>query len=332
MHSVSYVTNLADMNVYPVIHIWDGCNPGIAEAIELFAERWGPYTLSSKRYPLIRLVEDLIDPAVDAYWEEISTEFKHGPMPGCGTEASLSEVAVALGFDNLVLALRSALRRIMKQQEIGGVVNQEVIATSETLVDLSYGCAAKHSSISRPGEERLNLRRRKSFCRYCGAFSELAEYAEAVGLPVEDAASRRLSSRYCRRHKARLPGGAWNIEYKRVRRNQKQFDLELARLMRQSSSPASPVADSGNVMVDHYVHSLVVSNAYQPSDRQVLRDLARCMVDERLTDQKKEIVVLLSMGFTQSDISKELGITRQTAHKLVASLKSVSSVFRLDGS
>lgn len=318
------------MNVYPVIHIWDGCNPGIAEAIELFAERWGPYTLSSKRYPLIRLVEDLIDPAVDAYWEEISTEFKHGPMPGCGTEASLSEVAVALGFDNLVLALRSALRRIMKQQEIGGVVNQEVIATSETLVDLSYGCAAKHSSISRPGDERLNLRRRKSFCRYCGAFSELAEYAEAVGLPVEDAASRRLSSRYCRSHKARLPGGAWNIEYKRVRRNQKQFDLELVRLMRQSSSPASPVANSGNVMVDHYVHSLVVSNAYQPSDRQVLRDLARSMVDERLTDQKKEIVALLSMGSSQSGIAKGLGISRQTVHKLVASLASVSSVLRLD--
>ena len=54
------------MKNQPTIAIWESCAPTVADAIQHFEDRWQPYSVSSRRYPIIRLIEEVIDPAVTA--------------------------------------------------------------------------------------------------------------------------------------------------------------------------------------------------------------------------------------------------------------------------
>ena len=54
-----------------------------------------------------------------------------------------------------------------------------------------------------------------------------------------------------------------------------------------------------------------------------LRDLARLMVDSRLSDRKKQILMLQRLGFNQSAIARRLGIERQAVSKAIASIPEI---------
>ena len=70
---------MVDMKNDPIIVIWEGCDPTVSEAIRQFQDRWRPYSASSRRYPIVRLIQELIDPAVAAYMAALPVLF--GPRP-----------------------------------------------------------------------------------------------------------------------------------------------------------------------------------------------------------------------------------------------------------
>lgn len=316
---------MADIEKIKVFCVVGECDPVVRSAIYDFFDRWEGFSLSSRRNPLASLVRDVIDDAVKTY---LSSVQEFGVLYRYFHERPFSVVASEIGFGRMAQVIREFVRCMILYG--GHAKNQVHIDTLESLVYLCYECEAKKASKSTRSGEGINLQRRGRFCRYCGNLSEFGMYYE--GIMDVDAKKTRLSSRYCHEHKPRFSNGTWNIKYKRVRSNQDVFDLELARLYRQAAKPEFPNSGSGNEIVDRYFFCLVRQNVNVLPDQSEIRNLARSMVDERLTDKKKEIILLLRAGLSQADAGRVLGVKRQTVHKLVASLSGLSPVFRLDKS
>lgn len=95
----------------------------------------------------------------------------------------------------------------------------------------------------------------------------------------------------------------------------------LGRLSRQCAKRTTPYAASGDPLVDDYFYLYFLGQAIQPADKAELRNLARLMVDARLTDRKKQILALQKRGLNQSQIAKKLGVNdRQSISKALASV------------
>ncbi|TAJ01324.1 hypothetical protein EG335_01935, partial [Pectobacterium versatile] len=69
----------------------------------------------------------------------------------------------------------------------------------------------------------------------------------------------------------------------------------------------------------------MLSQTLHLADEVELRNLARLMVDMKLTDRRKQILVLQKFGFNQSEIARRLEIERQAVSK---ALRSIPDYFR----
>ncbi|MGR0032927.1 LuxR family transcriptional regulator [Pseudomonas aeruginosa] len=319
---------MVDMKIKPTIAIWESCDPTVSEAIGQFLDRWQPYSRYSDRYPIIRLIKKLIDPAVARYMATLPQRYL-GHVPGAGTGVSFSEITRLIGLDAMARVQRQLLRQFIKTLDKQSARDTRFVATLETLIELVESCASKRPGKSQVRTTRLNGERRQGFCRFCGSRTELALYADGDDAPKagdhEDAL--RLSSQYCLNHRPRLPNGAWNPAYRQARWSAAQFELELARLTRQCAKRSTPrAAASGDPLVDEYFFHYMLDQTIQPADIAELRDLARLMVDSKLSDTKKRILMLQHLGLNQSEIAEQLvgngqrPLTRQAVSKAIASI------------
>ena len=71
----------------------------------------------------------------------------------------------------------------------------------------------------------------------------------------------------------------------------------------------------------------MLSLTIQPADHAELRNLARRMVDSKLSDTKKKMLALQKLGFNQTEIGQRLlnanhqPMTRQAVSKALASVR-----------
>ncbi|VTY36891.1 sugar-binding transcriptional regulator [Burkholderia cenocepacia] len=305
----------------PTIVIWEGCDPTVAEAIEQFEDRWRPYSASSRRYPIVGLIQELIDPAVAAYTATLPQRYL-GHIPGAGTGVSFSGIIRLVGLDAMVRMQRQLLRQFMKTEDTQTPRDRRFVATLESLIGLVWDCACKRPVKSKVRDTRLNGERLQGFCRFCGSLAELTSFAGGSDDPKADDPEEklRLSSLYCLDHRPKLPSGAWNPIYRQARRSLAQFDLELARLSQQCAKPATAQVKSGDQLVDSYFFHYVAGQTLQPADKAELRNQARLMVDSKLSDRKKQMLMLQWSGLNQSEIARKLGIERQAVSKALAAI------------
>ncbi len=308
--------------------IWEGCDPTVSEAIGQFEDRWRPYSASSRRYPIVRLIQELIDPAVASYTATLPSHYLVH-IPGAGTGMALSEFIRLVGLAAMVRIQRQLLGAFVLIEDKQPARDTRFVATLESLIELVWACARKRPAKSKVHDTRLKGQHRQGFCRFCGSLAELTSFAGGSDAPKADDPGEklRLSSLYCMDHRPKLPNGAWNPAYRQARRSVAQFDLELNRLRRQSARVAAPQVISGDRLVDSYIHRCVAGRALRPGDEVELRNLARRMVDSKLSDRKKQMLMLQSYGFNQSEIARELGIERQAVFK---ALQSIPAMFRLE--
>ncbi|MDX9885190.1 LuxR family transcriptional regulator [Thauera sp.] len=311
----------------PTIVIWEGCDPTVSEAIEQFEDRWRPYSASSRRYPIVGLIQELIDPAVAAYTATLPQRYL-GHIPGAGTGVSFSGIIRLVGLDAMVRMQRQLLRQFIKTEDTQTPKDRRFVATLESLIGLVWDCACKRPVKSKVRDTRLNGERLQGFCRFCGSLAELTSFAGGSDDPKADDAEEklRLSSLYCLDHRPKLPSGAWNPVYRQARRSLAQFDLELARLSQQCAKPATAQVKSGDQLVDSYFFHYVAGQTLQPADKAELRNQARLMVDSKLSDRKKQMLMLQWSGLNQSEIARKLGIERQAVSKALA---AIPAIFRL---
>ncbi|MCG9022356.1 MULTISPECIES: hypothetical protein [Pseudomonadota] len=311
----------------PTIVIWEGCDPTVSEAIEQFEDRWRPYSASSRRYPIVGLIQELIDPAVAAYTATLPQRYL-GHIPGAGTGVSFSGIIRLVGLDAMVRMQRQLLRQFIKTEDTQTPRDRRFVATLESLIGLVWDCACKRPVKSKVRDTRLNGERLQGFCRFCGSLAELTSFAGGSDDPKADDPEEklRLSSLYCLDHRPKLPSGAWNPVYRQARRSLAQFDLELARLNQQCAKPATAQVKSGDQLVDSYFFHYVAGQTLQPADKAELRNQARLMVDSKLSDRKKQMLMLQRSGLNQSEIARKLGIERQAVSKALA---AIPAMFRL---
>lgn len=309
-----------------VIFIHDDCSPTVAEALQTFQERWRPYSTASRHYPIVGLIREVIDPAVAAYMTTLPARYSSF-VPGAGTGTDFSEIIRLVGLDAMVRLQRELLRRFIKTVDRQDSRDRRFIGTLESLAGLALSCACKRPK--KAALRGLNGTRSQSFCRFCGKPTGLKSFADDDSQVRGNDDNLRLSTKYCADHQPLLPSGVSNLAYRRVKRSVAQFDMELDRLNRQCANRGKPKAASGDPLVDRYFHHYLLAQTVQPADKGELRNQARLMVDSKLSDRKKQILVLQRDGFNQSQIGRRLGIERQAVSKALKSLASIPRMLQL---
>lgn len=317
------------------ITIWEGCDPDISEAIERFQERWRPYSTASRRYPIVRLIQEVIDPAVATYMNALPARYS-GFVSGVGAGMDFSETIRLVGFDTMVRLQRQLLHHFIKTVDKQDSRDQRFVATVESLTSLVWDCACKRpkKSTTTTGVN-LNAQRKHGFCELCGELTEFADFMATVAdeqvndIELQDRKKLELSHQYCARHRPILANGSRNPAYRQAKRSLAQFNLELDRLNRQCAKRATPQAASGDPLVDRYFYHLMLSQTVQSADKGELRNQARLMVDSKLSDRKKQILILQWDGLNQSEIARKLGIERQAVSKALKSLASMPRMLQL---
>lgn len=229
------------------------------------------------------------------------------------------------------------LRQFIKTEDRQNSRDQRFIATLESLIGLVWDCACKRpkTSASTKGVS-LNAQRKHGFCDLCRNLTEFSAFMAKVAeqqvndAELEDHKKLELSHQYCTGHRPKLTNGEWNPAYRQAKRSLAQFDLELGRINRQCAKRSNPhAAASGDQLVDGYFFHYFSGQILQPADKADLRNLARLMVDSKLSDTRKKILMLQHSGFNQSEIAEQLlgkeqrPLTRQAVSKAVASIPAM---------
>lgn len=311
------------------IPIWEGCDPTVSQSIKDFRERWKPYSTSSRRYPIGRLIQEVIDPAVAAYMATLPVRYS-GYVPGAGTGVGFSAIIGLVGLDAMVRVQRQLLRQFIKTEDRQTPRDRRFTATIEALIELVCCCASKRPQTSAPAQGvSLNAQRKHGFCDFCGELTEFSAFMANVAeqqvndAELENRKKLELSHQYCEGHRPKLTNGEWNPAYRQAKRSLAQFELELARLSQQCAKPATPQVKSGDQLVDGYFLHYVMRQTLQPADKAELRNQARLMVDSKLSDRKKQILMLQWSGLNQSEIARRLCIERQSVSKALASIPAM---------
>jgi len=321
------------MNKKFSITIWENCDPTIAGAIRQFEERWHPYSISSRRYPIGRLIQEIVDYPVATYMKTLPNNYWNH-VPGVGAGIGFSEIIRLIGLDAMVRMQRELLRQFIKTAGKQTTRDSCFIDTLESLIELVWSSACKKSKSSIPtAGVTLNSRRKNGFCELCGNQTEFSAFMTKVGnkainnMELDNHKKLELSHQYCSEHRPKLTSGQWNSRYRQAKRSQKQFNTELKRITQQCAKRSHPQSTSGDELIDTYVHQLMLAKLLQPSDQAELRNLARRMVDSKLSDNKKRMLVLQLQGFTQTEIGKRVlntkkqPMTRQAVSKALASIR-----------
>jgi DNA-binding CsgD family transcriptional regulator len=260
-----------------------------------------------------------------------------GYIPGAARGMALSEMIRLNGLDATVHTLKTSVVEFFFTEAGHDARDKCFETTLEALIELIGDCARKRPAKSKVHKTRLNGERQEWCCQFCGSLPELTSFARGSDAPKADYpdAKLRLSSRYCKHHRPQLPNGAWNSKYRRAKRSFAQFDLELTRLSEGYVWLAGPQVLSGNQLegmsdsqlVDSYIHHYLAgrnlrrrSSILELAELAELSNHARRMVDAKLSDRKKQILMLQLYGLNQSEIARKLGIKRQAVSKALASI------------
>lgn len=327
------MAKMVDMKKAPKIVIWENCDHHISAAIRQFEALWLPYSVSSRRYPILRLIKEVIDSAVNSYIQTLPENYA-GYVPGAAVGVPFSEIVKLVGLEAMVRMQRQLLRQFIKTEDQQTARDLCFVATLESLIGLVGCCACKFPkrSTSQKGVN-LNKQRKHGFCEFCGNMTEFATFMETVeenrinNVELEDHKKLELSHQYCSEHRPKLITGEWNPLYRKAKRTLTQFNIELARLTHQCANRSIPNALSDDELIDNYFFQLILRLTLQSADEDELRNLARRMVDSKLSDSKKKMLVLKHFGFNQTEVgmrvlnAKQQPITRQAVSKALASIR-----------
>lgn len=315
------------------IAVWKDCAQPVSKAIKEFRECWMPYSVSSRRYSILHLIEKVIDPATTTYLETLPARYM-GYVPGAGTGVGFSAIIRLVGLEAMARMQRQLLRQFIKTEDRQTPKDRCFIATLESLIGLIADCVCKRpkNSVAITGVN-LNAQRKHDFCEFCGSLTEFAVFMATVAqkqtndTEFTDHKKLELSHHYCIKHRPKLKNDKWNPAYKQAKRSLSQFNIELSRLRQQCANRSKPHAMSGDRLIDNYFFQFMLSQTLQSADKAELRNLARRMVDSKLSDNKKKMLVLQQFGFNQQEIAQQLlnkkqqPMTRQAVSKALPAIR-----------
>ena len=300
------------------IRIWKGCEKSIAIAINTFSDSFDPYSIQSTKHSLFSLLDECVEPA----WREF-LQNQPTSMP----------IRIAIGLPPMSSIVRSegGFRELETsfKRLIFWTKDTNLIATLESLGELALACRLKRPK--KLTEERRTDRRPEEVCLWCGENTELFNskqqiYKEGYHPDLDNVS---LSAKFCFDHRPKYIGSKnINPRYLSALNNSKDFEKEFIRLELQCSSISEARAQSGDPDLDHFYLRIIAAKATFGDEESALKNEARKLIDKRIDDTKKRIIMLTAKGKTQDEISSLVGMnSRQAVSKALA---SVPSEYRFD--
>ena len=329
------------------IQVYDGCNTRVAAAIGRFSKRWGRYSIRSRRYPIYVLLADTVDGAWRDYVASLPVDYLGKVLCEGQLISIIAERNGFSFFDDLfpciVNSIESDRKHAAWMKSRDGVypsvghfnlqVHHEFKATVSTLRELASKCGGKEPKKIRVG--RLNTRRLRPYCEFCGEPTEMGKVLHGGAWPTQDVNMKAsLSARYCSRHRPKNHDGPWNSNYLRAKRNKAKFEREIFKIKHHTSNVPDISIAKDKGIGDPFLWNLAHQLDIVLPENERIRNLARQLVDAKISIRKRQIIMLLAAGETQSAIARRLGVSRQAISKAIASntFQRISVMYRLDAS
>jgi hypothetical protein len=299
------------------IEIWDGCAPAIATAVEVFCDRWGPYSTKSSTRSIFKLFEEVIEPAWNEYVSALPSSYSGNQL--C-QDLKLGQLARTAGFQTVEGIIATILRRLRSQS--GNVeyakhdYAHEFEVTLDTMQVIIRACYTKRPKKRKGRSNRVH----NETCQYCGEDTELKAQSK---LNYESEGASRLSAKFCSQHRPKFSDGTRNSEYLRAARHAEEYQNEVSRMQLQAASMSKPNAQTGDVFLDLFYFKLLSSRATYPNETPFINNQARTITHERVNDRKKRMIMMRASGFSLSTIANAVGAkSRQAVSKAIASIPS----------
>jgi hypothetical protein len=318
-----------------LIKTYSGCNPQFALAVKEFSKRWDRYSARARRYPIYELLAEIIDRAWRDYMVSLPQDYPGRVLCENQLISIMAERNGFRFFDELlscvVNSVESDRRLAAWIKSKNGTISSpgdevrpkelhlEFMATVSTLRELTSRCEGKKPKKVRLG--RLNAQRLNLHCELCGELTELAGIIVAgEPWPLQDPDQRAsLSGKYCLRHRVKHHDGTWNAEYQRARRSKERFEQEIWKIEHHTCDVPDIDIARGKGIGDPFLWNLSRKlDVFLDQDERI-RNLARQLVDSKVTTRKRQIIMLLAAEVNQSEIARRLGISRQAISKVVRS-------------
>lgn len=362
------------LGLYNFLIIDKGCDQLVAQAIKRFRNEWGPYSQYSTRRNIINLVQKSLDNSISKFIYSLPEKYQYF-FPKQEKNISLSLLIKEIGFQETHKEIKKHLAFFIEYNSSGTETDKRFIATLEAIINLIWMCYLRRPSFQEYSTDvKINTTRKQTLCEFCGEKTELTSVIESLDKNIikdkelDDINLMGLSDNFCSTHKQKKDDTS---AYKRVKRSQYQFEIEVLRLRRQVAKPDKQNAMSGDVLIDEYfylylqgkmvtseqaeaymgyvrktfgnqikIDTTMLQRLHEISDSLTnegtmissgdidkIRNLARRMVDSRITDNKKRMLVLRQRGLSQKEIAQrltELGgknITHQAVSKALSSVR-----------
>lgn len=252
-----------------------------------------------------------------------------------GNYHSLSHLSKEHGFQTLDRFIQNMARY---SASYVGSSNHDlsIISSLDSLRDFSHACRTKIPLTEKPNNK----------CRFCGKLTELSCHLSKNSALLKDSNDNffNLSSFYCTDHKPKETAKNKHVRpgHLKVTRNGDKFDTELGRLycyclgrkfvVNTNLNGDLSSNDIANEFIKYYLtHKKLTDIELWLDDHNrldtELRTEARKLVDNRITDRKKNIVMHLLSGMNQTKIAEKLGINKQAVSK---NIQSIPDEYRLD--
>lgn len=304
------------------IEVWRGCASSVASAVETFSDQWVPYSSKSRTRSIFKLFEEIIEPVWHDYLHTLPLTYSGRVV--C-QRLELGRLARAVGFQTVESIVAGVLRNLRQNNQASRHANiayaHEFEMTLEMMRVILRACYAKRPKTHKTRINRLDFQ----ICRYCG---EDTEHRTQAKQNYEPEGVARFSTVYCAKHRPKFRDGTSNSEYLRAARHKEEFENEVKRMQCQSTSIAKPNAQTGDAFLDLFYFKLLAPHAIYADDEKFIRNEARALVNERVDDRKKRMVMMRASGLSLAAIAEAVGAkSRQAASKAIA---SIPSAYRFD--
>ncbi|ENM5838925.1 transcriptional regulator [Vibrio fluvialis] len=332
------------------IPVWENSDKSVANAIRIFREKWHSYSKESKSHNIINLIKQVIDPVVSEYLSSLPNQYLSF-CPISREKCNYSDLIKLRGFRYTADQIHFYLRDFVDKSSH---TEQDIlfISTQDMLKSLFMICEEKKPNRSKLAPDiSLKADKKTRLCALCGNPTEFSQFMHtwtkhgyierenndhdnAEDNDEKEGKKKRpdLSTNYCLPHRPKLHDGSWNSLYKQAKRSAEQFEQEVLRLRRQIAHPDRHNAKSGDRLIDEYFYHFMLDSSLDPTNVPELRNLARKMVDSRLTDNKKRMLVLRKQNMSNKQIGIALGkITgKQLSNQAVSkALGTIRDEFKL---
>ena len=300
------------------------CYPDVNASIILLGAALGSDPSSGRERVLFAQLRRTVDVALHSYRSELIARGDDLSSWCClHFSADLRRFGRA-HTESRLLTLHRLLRRVRSPGSAtkSGEMSEDLIEALETidalrsLVNIVMTLRPKATFV-----RGVNLRvyHWNPVCRFCSKPTELQAFRD--GLTFREGAARTtLSPTLCCEHLARRVDGRNSSEYRKWLRNEAVLKHELKELTWASVRKGARESSWESRMLYAFRRMVVDRKDLYLDDEVELANEARALVTHGMTDRKKILAVLNSMGADARSIGERLGVSKAAVYKAIASL------------